>query len=155
MQIHILFFITLLVQTQISVFLSKAHVCVCVCVCVSCSVVSGSLRFHGLQPARLVCPWNSPGKNTGVGSHTLLQGISPTQRLNLDFLHFRQILYHLSHQGRLKFMYSVIKQSSTKIYGILLVIALNLYIHLKRINIFIIVRLSIQNYGVFLFLQES
>ena len=35
--------------------------CVCVCVCVSCSVVSNSLQPHGLQPARLLCPWNFPG----------------------------------------------------------------------------------------------
>ena len=34
---------------------------------VNCSVVSKSLRIHGLQPARLLCPWDSPGKNTGVG----------------------------------------------------------------------------------------
>ena len=36
-------------------------------VCVSCSVVSNSLRPCGLEPASLLCPWNSPGKNTGVG----------------------------------------------------------------------------------------
>ena len=40
-----------------------------------------------------------PGKNTGVGSHSLLQGIFPTQGSNLSLLHCRQILYHLSHQG--------------------------------------------------------
>ena len=34
-----------------------------------------TLRPHGLQPARLLCPWNSPDKNTGMGSHSLLQGI--------------------------------------------------------------------------------
>ena len=38
-----------------------------------------TLQPHGLQPARLLCPWDSPGKNTGVGSHSLLQGIFPTQ----------------------------------------------------------------------------
>ena len=43
---------------------------------------------------RLLCPWNSPGKNTGVGGHSLLQGIFPTQRLNLGLLHCGQILYH-------------------------------------------------------------
>ena len=42
---------------------------------------------------------NSPGKNTGVGSHSLLQRIFLTQGLNLGLLHWRQILYHLSHQG--------------------------------------------------------
>ena len=36
-----------------------------------------SLRPHGLQPARLLGPWESPGKNTGVGSHSLLQGNLP------------------------------------------------------------------------------
>ena len=40
------------------------------------SVVSGSLRSYGPESARLLCPWNSPGKNTGVGSLSLLQGSS-------------------------------------------------------------------------------
>ena len=42
---------------------------------------------------------NSPGQNTGVGSHSLLQGIFPTQGLKPGFAHCRQILYQLSHQG--------------------------------------------------------
>ena len=57
----------------------------CVCACthmsthaLSRSVVSNSLWPHGPKPARLLCPWDSPG-NTGVGSHSLLQGIYPTQ----------------------------------------------------------------------------
>ena len=50
---------------------------------------------------RLLCPWNSPGKNTGVDCHFFLQGIFSTQRSNLGLLHCRQILYHLSHQGSL------------------------------------------------------
>ena len=40
--------------------------------------------------ARLFCPWDSPGKNTGVGCHALLQGILPTQGLNLCLLHLQQ-----------------------------------------------------------------
>ena len=44
----------------------------CVCVCVSHSVVSDSLWPHGRQPSRLPRPWDSPGKNTGVGCHCLL-----------------------------------------------------------------------------------
>ena len=39
----------------------------------SCSVVSDSSRLHGLQPTRLLCPWDFPGKSTGVGCHCLLQ----------------------------------------------------------------------------------
>ena len=42
----------------------------------SCSVVSDSLQPRGLQPTRLLHPWDSPGKNTGVGCHLLLQGCS-------------------------------------------------------------------------------
>ena len=42
---------------------------------------------------------DSPGKNTGVGCHTLLQRIFPTQGLNLGLPHFRHFLDHLSHQG--------------------------------------------------------
>ena len=45
-----------------------------------------TLQPHGLQSARLPCPWDSPGKNTGVGCHILLQGIFPTQGLNLRLL---------------------------------------------------------------------
>ena len=53
-----------------------------------------TLRPHGLQPARLLCPWHSPGKNTGVGCHFLPQGIFPTQGSNWHLLHCRRILYH-------------------------------------------------------------
>ena len=58
-----------------------------------------SLQCYGLQPTRLLCPWNFPGKYTGVGSYSLLQGIFPTQGWNPGLLPCRQILYHLSHQG--------------------------------------------------------
>ena len=58
-----------------------------------------SLRPHGLQPTRVLCPWDFPGKDTGVGCHFLLQGIFPTQGLNLGLSHCRQILYQLSYKG--------------------------------------------------------
>ena len=60
----------------------------------SCSVMSNSLRHHGLYS-----PWNSPGQNTGVSSCSLLWGIFPTQGSNPGLLHCRQSLYQLSHQG--------------------------------------------------------
>src|SRR5574340_839742 len=41
------------------------------------------------SPTRLLCPWGSPGKNTGVGCHALLQGIFPTQGSNLCLLHLQ------------------------------------------------------------------
>ena len=65
--------------------------------------MSDSLQPHGPQPARLLCPWNSPGKNAGVGCHALLQGIFPIQGLNPSLLHCRQILNHLSYQERTSF----------------------------------------------------
>ena len=46
---------------------------VCCCCCCIASVVSDSVRPHRQQPTRLPCPWDSPGKNTGVGCHFLLQ----------------------------------------------------------------------------------
>ena len=52
-----------------------------------------------VQP-RLPTPWHSPGYNTGVGSVSLLQGISPTQGSNPGILHCKWILYQLSYQGR-------------------------------------------------------
>ena len=57
------------------------------------SVMSDSLWPHGLYS-----PCNSPGQNTGVGSHSLLQGIFPTQRSNQGLLHCRQTLNQLSYQ---------------------------------------------------------
>ena len=65
-------------------------------VCASRSVMSDSLRPHGLYT-----PWNSPGQNTGVGSCCLLQGIFPTQESNPGLPQCRQILYQLSHQETL------------------------------------------------------
>ena len=48
--------------------------------------MSNSLQLHGLYLARLFCPLDSPGKNTGVGSHAFLQGLFPTQGENQCFL---------------------------------------------------------------------
>ena len=63
------------------------------------SVISDSLWPNGPKPTRLLCPWNFPGKSTGVGCHSLLQGIFLTQGSNPGLLHCRQILYQLHQQG--------------------------------------------------------
>ena len=73
--------------------------CDCPMSCASCSVVSSSLQPHGLWPARLLCLWSFPGEDTGMGSHSLFQGIVLTQGLKLGPLHCRHILDRLSHQG--------------------------------------------------------
>ena len=57
------------------IFLFKINICLPVYLITS--VVSNSLKPHRLSPSRLHCPWNSPGKNTGVHSHSLLQGNLP------------------------------------------------------------------------------
>ena len=76
--------------------------CACVHVLQACSVVPDFWRPQGLWPVRLLCPWDPPGKNTGVGCHFLLQGIFLTQGVNLCLLLFRY--WHadslpLSHLG--------------------------------------------------------
>ena len=68
------------------------------CESVSHSVVFDSSQPQELQPTRLLCPWDSPGRNTGVSSHSLLQGIISTQGSNPGLPQCSQILYHLSHQ---------------------------------------------------------
>ena len=61
--------------------------------------MSNSLPPHGLYFSRPLCPWNSPGKNAGVGSLSLLQGIFSTQGSNSSLPHCRWILYQLTHKG--------------------------------------------------------
>ena len=59
------------------------------------------LQPYGLQPIRLLWPWDFPGKNTGVGCHFLLQRIFPSQRSNLHLLHWQEDSLPLSHHGSL------------------------------------------------------
>ena len=68
---------------------------------VLCSVTQSCLTLwpHGLQPARLLCPWGSSRQEYWSGLPALLQGIFPTQGLNPGLPHCRGILYQLSHQG--------------------------------------------------------
>ena len=72
-------------------------------ICSVTSVKSDSLWPYTLLPARVLCSWDSPGKNTGMGCHFLLQGIFLTQGSNphlLCLLHCRQMLYRLSYQAK-------------------------------------------------------
>ena len=68
---------------------------------VNCSVMSNSLRSHGLEPTSLLCPWSSPGKKTGVGCHFLLQGDLPDPGIKPVSLMSPALQVHslpLSHQ---------------------------------------------------------
>ena len=68
------------------------------CCCLITKLCLTLLRPHGLQPTRLLCSWNSPGKNTGVGCHILLQEIFLTQGLN-SHLQWQADSLSLSQQG--------------------------------------------------------
>ena len=70
--------------------------------------MSDSLQPHGLQVHGLQ---NSSGRNTGVGSLSLLQGVFPTQGLNPGLPHCRRILYQLSHKGSPMDYYSPLKRN--------------------------------------------
>ena len=73
------------------------------CCCEVASVMSNSVQPQRRQPTRLPCPWDSPGKNTGVDFHALLQRIFPTQGSSPRLLKVscigRWLLYHLCHLG--------------------------------------------------------
>ena len=85
-------------QASLSMEFSRQEHWLLLC-CVIRSVVSDSLQPHGLESSRLLCPWESPGKNTGMSCYFLLQRVFPTQGWNLCLLHDRQILLLLSQQG--------------------------------------------------------
>ena len=73
--------------------------------CQLASAASDSVRPNGLSPAKPFCPWDSPGRNTGVSCCALLQGIFPTRGSNLG-LSCLLCLYHQCHLGSL-LLYSV------------------------------------------------
>ena len=95
-------------QKQFNQLTPCIHMPMCVCVCAqvvsrSHSVESDSLGPHGLQPTKVLCPWDFPDKNTRVGFHFLLQEIFLNQGLDPGLLYCRQMLYHLSNWGSLEY----------------------------------------------------
>ena len=92
-------------RVTFSLFLKPAYVCYYANCCLLFSRV-WIFATSWLQPASFLCPWDSPGKNTGVGCHFLLQGIFPTQGLNLCLLHWQKVSLPLSHQGNLDYVNS-------------------------------------------------
>ena len=77
----------------------KHRACFFVVCVLCCSVISGYLWPMDYSPQGSSIHGDSPGKNTGVGFHALLQGIFPSQGSNWTLLLCRQIFSHLSHQG--------------------------------------------------------
>ena len=72
------------------------HVCECLLVAQSCPVLCDPMDCN---PSGSSVHGDSPGKDTGMGSHFLLQGIFPTRGSTLGLLNHRQIVYRLSHQS--------------------------------------------------------
>ena len=71
----------------------QCFACICAQLCLT-------LQPSGLQPTRFLCPWDSPGKNTGVSCHFFLQGIFPDQGSNPPCLLRWQVgAFPLSHLG--------------------------------------------------------
>ena len=90
---------------------------------------------HELQPPRFLCPWKSPGKNTGVSCHFLFQGIFLTQGWNQSLLHLlwsRQILYHQHHLGSPILRLANVKSSNSvpPFFEIILIFLIPLQLHL-------------------------
>ena len=83
--------------------------CCCGLFAILCPAV---LQPRGLWPSRLLCPWNFPDMNTGVGCHFLLQGIFPNQVSNWSLLHQQADSWPLSHQGSHLFNFTSLQNGS-------------------------------------------
>ena len=75
------------------------YIYACVCVCMSAQLCLTLCNPMDCSPPGSSIHGVSPGQNTGVGCHALLQGIFLTQGSNPGLPHCRRVLYHLSHQG--------------------------------------------------------
>ena len=91
-----------MIQLHNGILFLAAQLCLTLFHLMVCSLPGSSV--HG----------DSPGKNTGVGCHALIQGIFPTQGLNPGLPHCRWITYHLSHQ-ELKSLLMKVKEESEKV----------------------------------------
>ena len=69
-------------------------VCCCCCCCLVTESCLTLLQLRGLKPARLLCPLDFPGKNTGLDCHFLLQGLFLTQGSNPLLLNWQADIYH-------------------------------------------------------------
>ena len=88
---------------DVSFSCSKYHPCLCACILSQFSCVRWTLRPCGLYPASLLCPWNSPGENTGVGGLCPPPGTLPHLAIDLASLMSpafgRRVLHHQHHLG--------------------------------------------------------
>ena len=97
-----------------------------VCVCSGAQSCQTLCDTMNCSPPGSFVHGNSPGKNTGVGCHTLLQGIFSTQRLNTGLPHCRWIIYHLSHQRSARY------PQVSFIFGLSILFHLSIYLFLSQ-----------------------
>ena len=93
--------------------LIEIYMCACL---LSHSVMSDSETLW-IAPSRLLCPWDPPGKNTGVGCHALLQGLFLTQGLNPCLLHCRRIFLPSEPPGKPWCQHRFLKATSEEARG--------------------------------------
>ena len=93
-----------------------------------------------------VAPWNFPGQNTGMGSHSLLQGMFPTQGSNPGLPHCRRIFYQLSHKGSPLFCNFKIHISAKHS---------NYFVNLRKKNLSVQVKVSILHQQLSWILEHS
>ena len=103
-------------QYSLSHVLISDPICCCCLVAKPCLTLS---RPHELQPARLLCPRDFPGKNTEVDCHFLLQGIFPIQVLNPSVLHWQADSLPLSRREKPYLFYIKTKSALFNIKQIL------------------------------------
>ena len=95
--------------------LTYTYICI-YCFCLIAKSCPTLWQSHAQQPTRLLCPWDSPGKNTAVGCHALLKRIFPTQGLNPYLLHWQADCLPLSQQGIPMYIYTYIHNSPIYIH---------------------------------------
>ena len=117
-------------------------------VCVYAQLLQSCLTLYNAMdcssPGSFLHLWDSPGKNTGVGCHFLLQGIFLTQGLNPHLLHCRQILYPLSYLG-----------SPKSLWGTFYLTYKQWNIKHNKINFFEWLRMLMGDSTFFLFISDS
>ena len=103
--IYIWVYIYIFLYIRVYIYINMYYIDIYSLVFVSHSVTSNSFWPYGLWSTRVLCPWDAAGKNIGMGCHSLLQRIFPTQGSNPILLHCRQIIYCLSYREDLMYIY--------------------------------------------------
>ena len=100
------------------------------------------VELQGLRATMFLCPWDFPGRNTGVGGHFLLQGIFLTRGSNLGFLHCRWI--HFYHTSTCKWYHLIF--SSFWLNSLIMIISKSLHVSADGVTLLFLLLSSILLY---------